>query len=198
MRSRPLAVLAPVLAAASLALLALTGCSVQAEAGPTVSGASVAQTAAKALAAKVGSTPSIDCGNDDIVVVKGKKITCELTDTDGLIYDVAITFTSVKGKTYHIDVKVADTAKNAPTPTVDPGSTPTVKGTDIAQLAAQALSPSLKFTPDISCADEDVKIAVGNTEACRFTDPSGVAHDVTVTITKFDGSNYSIDAKVTD
>jgi len=195
MRSHPLA---PVLAAASLLLLALAGCSVQAEAGPTVSGASVAQTAAKALAAKVGSTPAIDCGNDDIVVVKGKKITCELTDTDGLIYDVAITFTSVKGKTYHIDVKVADTAKNAPTPTVDPGSTPTVTGTDIAQLAAQALSPSLKFTPDISCADEDVKIAVGNTEACRFTEPSGGAHDVTVTITKFDGSNYSIDAKVTD
>lgn len=195
MRSHPLA---PVLAAASLLLVALAGCSVQAEAGPTVSGASVAQTAAKALAAKVGSTPAIDCGNDDIVVVKGKKITCELTDTDGLIYDVAITFTSVKGKTYHIDVKVADTAKNAPTPTVDPGSTPTVKGTDIAQLAAQALSPSLKFTPDINCADEDVKIAVGNTEACRFTDPSGVDHDVTVTITKFDGSNYSIDAKVTD
>jgi len=195
MRSHPLA---PVLAAAFLLLLALAGCSVLTEAGPTVSGASVAQTAAKALAAKVGSTPAIDCGNDDIVVVKGKKITCELTDTDGLIYDVAITFTSVKGKTYHIDVKVADTAKNAPTPTVDPGSTPTVKGTDIAQLAAQALTPSLKFTPDISCADEDVKIAVGNTEACTFTDPSGVAHDVTVTITKFDGSNYSIDAKVTD
>jgi len=195
MRSRSFA---PLLAAASLMLLALVGCSVQAEAGPTVSGASVAQTAAKALAAKVGSTPAIDCGNDDIIVVKNKKITCELTDTDGLIYDVAITFTSVKGKTYHIDVKVADTAKNAPTPTVDPGSTPTVKGTDIAQLAAQALSPSLKFTPDISCADENVKIAVGNTEACTFTDPSGAAHDVTVTITKFDGSNYSIDAKVTD
>jgi len=195
MRAGPFAA---ILAAASLALLALTGCSVQAEAGPTVSGASVAQTAAKALAAKVGSTPAIDCGNDDIVVVKGKKITCELTDTDGLIYDVAITFTSVKGKTYHIDVKVADTAKNAPTPTVDPGSTPTVKGTDIAQLAAEALSPSLKFTPDIACVDEEVKVAVGNTEACTFTDPSGVAHDVTVTITKFDGSNYSIDAKVTD
>lgn len=195
MRSRSLA---PVLAAASLLLIALAACSVHAEAGPTVSGASVAKTAAKALAAQVGSTPSIDCGNDDIIVVKGKKITCELTDTDGLIYDVAITFTSVKGKTYHIDVKVADTAKNAPTPTVDPGSSPTVKGTDIAQLAAQALSPSLTFTPDMTCADDEVKIVVGNTEACRFTDPSGVDHDVTVTITKFDGSNYSIDAKVTD
>ena len=194
MLARPL--FAAVTAAA--AQLILAGCSVSAEAGPTVSGASVAKTAAKALAAQVGSTPAIDCGSDDVVVVKGKKITCELTDTDGLIYDVAITFTSVKGSTYHIDVKVADTAKNAPSPTVDPGSAPTVKGTDIAQLAAEALASSLQFTPDISCVDEDVPIAVGNTEACKFTDPSGVAHDVTVTITKFDGSNYSIDAKVTD
>ena len=151
MRSRPLL---PLLVAASL-LLALAGCSFHAEAGPTVSAASVAKTAAKALAAKVGSTPAINCGSEDIIVVKGKKITCELTDTDGLIYDVAITFTSVKGSTYHIDVKVADTAKNAPSPTVDPGSAPTVKGTDIAKLAAQALAPSLKFTPDISCVDAE-------------------------------------------
>jgi len=180
------------------ALLVFTGCSVQAEAGPTVSGTSVAKTAAQALAEQVGSTPALDCGSDDIIVVKGKKITCELTDTDGLIYDVAVTFTSVKGSTYHIDVKVADTAKNAPTPTVDPGSAPTVKGTDIAQLAAQALTPSLGFAPDISCADDDVPIAVGNTESCGFTDASGADHNVTVTITEFDGSNYSIDAKVID
>ena len=190
----------PLFAAATAvaALLVLAGCSFSAEAGPTVSGASVAKTAAKALAAQVGSTPAIDCGSDDIVVVKGKKITCQLTDTDGLIYDVAITFTSVKGSTYHIDVKVADTAKNAPSPTVDPGSAPTVKGTDIAQLAAEALAPSLKFTPEIGCADDEVPIAVGNTEACGFTDPSGVDHNVTVTITEFDGTNYSIDAKVID
>ena len=193
MRARPFA---PVLAAAAL-LLVLAGCSVHAEVGPTVTAASVAKTAAKALAAKVGTTPSIDCGKDDIIVVKGKKITCELTD-HGLIYDVAITFTSVKGSTYHIDLKVADTAKNAPTPTVDPGSAPTVKGTAIAQLAVQALTPSLKFTPDISCVDEEVPVAVGNTEACKFTDPTGVNHDVTVTITQFDGSHYEIDAKVTD
>ena len=194
MRSHPFV---PLLAAASL-LLVLAGCSFQAEAGPTVSGASVAKTAAKALEAKVGSTPEIDCGTDDIIVVKSKKITCELTDTDGLIYDVAVTFTSVAGSTYHIDVKVADAAKNAPSATVDPGNSPTVKGTDIAQLAAEALAPSLQFTPDISCADEEVPIAVGNTEACTFTDPSGADHDVAVTITQFDGSHYEIDAKVTD
>jgi hypothetical protein len=188
----------PVLAGAAL-LLALAGCSVKAEAGPTVSGASVAKTAAKALEAKVGSLPAIDCGKDDIVVVKGKKITCELTDTDGLIYDVKITFTSVKGSTYHIDVKVADTAKNAPSPTVDPGAdAPTVPGTDIADLAAQALTKQLGSAPDMSCADENVSIAVGNTAACDFTDAAGAHHDVTVTITKFDGSNYTIDAKITD
>ncbi len=193
MHTRPLLV-----TITAAALLILTGCSFTAAAGPTVSGASVAKTAAKALEAKVGSSPAIDCGSDDIIVVKGKKITCELTDTDGLIYDVAITFTSVKGSTYNIDVKVADTAKNAPTPTVDPGGTPTVPGNDIAQLAAEALAPSLTFTPDIRCADENVPIAVGNTEACGFTDPEGVDHNVTVTITKFDGSNYEIDAKVID
>ena len=195
MLTRPL--FATVTAAA--ALLILAGCSVSAEAGPTVSGASVAKTAAKALAAKVGSSPNIDCGSDDIVVVKGKKITCELTDTDGLIYDVAITFTSVKGSTYNIDVKVADTAKNAPSPTVSAGeAAPTVPGTDIAALAAEALTKQLGSAPDISCADENVSIVVGNTAACGFTDATGVSHNVTVTITAFDGSNYTIDAKVTD
>ena len=195
MRTRPFV---PVLAAASL-LLALAGCSFSAEAGPTVSASSVAKTAAKALEAKVGTSPDIDCGSDDIIVVKGKKITCELTDTDGLIYDVAITFTSVKGSTYHIDVKVADTAKNAPSPTVSSGGTaPTVPGTDIADLAAQALTKELGSAPDMSCADENVTIVVGNTAACSFTDASGAFHDVTVTITEFDGSKYTIDAKVTD
>jgi len=195
MLARPL--LATVTAAA--AMLILAGCSVTAEAGPTVSGASVATTAAKALEAKVGSLPAIDCGSDDIIVVKGKKITCELTDTDGLTYDVAVTFTSVKGSTYNIDVKVADTAKNAPSPTVSAGSeAPTVPGTDIADLAAQALTKQLGSAPDMSCADENVSIVVGNTAACGFTDAAGAHHDVTVTISEFDGSNYTIDAKVTD
>jgi len=195
MRSRPFL---PLIAAASL-LLALAGCGATAEAGPTVSGDNVAKTAAKALEAKVGSSPAIDCGSDDIVVVKGKKITCELTDTDGLIYDVAITFTSVKGSTYHIDVKVADTAKNAPSPTVDPGAgAPTVPGTDIADLAAQALTKQLGSAPDMSCADQNVSIVIGNTAACEFTDAAGAHHDVTVTISEFDGTNYTIDAKITD
>jgi hypothetical protein len=198
MRSRPFAPLVGAALTAAALTLALVGCSAHAEVGPTVSGTKLAATAAKALAEKVGSTPDIDCGTDDIIIVKGKKVTCELTDTDGLIYDTVVTFTSVKGSTYHIDVKVADAAKNAPTPTVDPGSSPTVKGTDIAQLAAEALEPSLTFTPDISCADDEVPIAVGNTENCQFTDSTGGVHDVLVTITKFDGSNYSIDAKVTD
>ena len=186
-------------ATAATALLVLAGCSFTAEAGPTTAASKVAETAAKALAAQVGSTPAIDCGTDDIVVVKGKKITCELTDTDGLIYDVAITFTSVKGSTYNIDVKVADTAKNAPSPTVSAGGdAPTVPGTDIADLAAQALTKQLGSPPDMSCDDAQVTIAVGNTAACGYTDAAGAHHDVTVTITEFDGSNYTIDAKVTD
>ena len=195
MRSHPFA---PLLVAASL-LLVLAGCSFQAEAGPTVSGASVAKTAAKALEGKVGSTPDIDCGTDDIIVVKGKKITCDLTDTDGLIYDVAVTFTSVKGSTYHIDVKVADTAKNAQSSTTSAGAAgPTVPGTDIAALAAQALTKQLGSAPDMSCADENVTIVVGNTAACSFTDAAGAFHDVVVTISEFDGSKYTIDAKITD
>jgi hypothetical protein len=187
----------PALAAVSL-LLALAGCTFTAEAGPTTTAEKVAETAAKALEAKVGTRPDIDCGHADIIVVKGKKITCELTDADGLIYDVAVTFTSVKGSVYHIDVKVADTAKNAPSPTIPAGDAPTVPGTDIAALAAQALTKQLGSPPDMSCADATVSIAVGNTAACSFTDASGATHDVTVTITEFDGSNYTIDAKVTD
>ncbi|MEO6532142.1 MAG: DUF4333 domain-containing protein [Pseudolysinimonas sp.] len=187
--------IAPLLAAASL-LVALAGCSLQAEAGSTVAASKVAETAAKALEAKVGTKPKIDCGSADIVLVKGKKITCELTD-QGQVYDVAITFTSVKGTTYHIDVKVADTPKNAPSASAG-ADAPTVTGTDIAALADQALTKQLGSAPNITCAEANVPIVVGNTTACTFTDATGVAHDVTVTISKFDGTNYTIDAKITD
>lgn len=195
MRTRPFA---PVLVAASL-LLVVAGCSVHSEAGPTTSASSVASTAAKALKASVGSLPDINCGTGDIVVVKGKKITCELTDTDGRVYDTTITFTSVKGATYHLDVKVADTPKNDPSPTVSAGdAAPTVPGLDIAALAAKALTAQLGSAPEISCDDANVSIVIGNTAACGFTDAAGAFHDVTVTISKFDGTNYTIDAKVTD
>ena len=193
MRARPFA---PVFVAAAL-LLALAGCG-SAEAGPTVAADQVAATAAKALEAKIGTKPDIDCGSHDIVVVKGTKITCELTDADGLSYDVAVTFASVTGSDYHINVKVADAPKNAPHPTAtaDTGGAPTVAGTDIAELAASALAGELGFSPQISCADTEVPIVVGGTESCRFSDSEGADHAVTVTITEFDGSHYAIDAKV--
>jgi predicted small lipoprotein YifL len=193
MRFRPFV---PVLVAASL-LLALAGCG-STGAGPTVSADKVAATAARALEAKVGTKPDIDCGSHDIIVVKGKKITCELTDTDGLSYDVAVTFASVTGSDYRINVKVADAPNNAPHPTAtaDTGGAPTVPGTDIAVLAASALAGELGFSPRISCADSEVPIVVGGTESCRFSDSEGADHAVTVTITEFDGSHYTIDAKV--
>ena len=186
--------------AISAAALLLTGCSVHAEAGPTVSASKVATTAEDALEKKVGARPDIDCGSKDIILVNGKSITCDLTDpSSGQSYDVKITFSKVQGSTFHIDTKVAQTPKSTRTgggskPSATPGAV-TVPGTTIASLAANALTGQLGFTPDIVCADDRVPISPGSVANCSYS-AQNVEHDVQVTITDFDGENYKINAKI--
>lgn len=188
---------------AATAALLLSGCSgfsltpqVQ-----TVKADDLANTAEKALEAKVGSRPDIDCGKDPIPLKVKSSVTCVLTDPESkLEYDVVITFTKVKPDGhYTIDFKVADSPNNAPSPTVSPteGGAPTVTGDDIAALVVQALTPKLGFPPVVSCPDPTVEIVVDNQAYCQFTDDSG-SHDVEVTITTFDPNTgqYSINAKV--
>lgn len=74
--------------------------------------ADLAELAEDALEAKIGSRPDIDCGEDSIVVTKDKQVTCLLHDpASGKQYDATVTFTSVEGEKYSIDVQVASEAK---------------------------------------------------------------------------------------
>ncbi|MFG3339962.1 DUF4333 domain-containing protein [Glycomyces sp. NPDC048151] len=93
---------------AALAVAALAACTFGT---PTVPADELADTAEGALEEEVGQRPEIDCGGEDIEVVEGEDVTCVLTDpASGTEYDTVITFTSVDGTDFEIDVQVADTA----------------------------------------------------------------------------------------
>ncbi|CAN5320156.1 hypothetical protein BH11ACT3_BH11ACT3_03580 [soil metagenome] len=160
----------------------------------------VAKTSEDALEKEVGTRPDIDCGQDPIPLKVNTDITCVLTDpTTELEFDIVITFTKVEsdGK-YALDLQVADAPNNAPEPTVeptDPDAAPTVTGDDIAGLVVQALTPGLGFVPAVSCPEQVVQVVIDNTTYCSYDDDAG-SHDVEVTITSFDGSNYEISAQV--
>ncbi len=99
---------APALALASAALVVLSACSV--DPSYVVSGSDLATTAEDALEAQVGARPSVDCGTDDIPLVKGTTVDCVLTDpATGDRYDAPVTIQSVDGANYTIGVSVADT-----------------------------------------------------------------------------------------
>jgi hypothetical protein len=189
--------LSAVVAGAAAALL-LSGCSFSLTPQiPEVAGSDVATVVEDKLEEQVGTRPDVDCGNNDVQLEVGNKLTCVLTDPgSGLEYDVVITFTEVKGTEYAFDFKVADSPNNPPEPTVDP-SAPTVSGADIAALVVTALSPSLPVPPQVSCPEPEVTIAVDNVTYCSYDDESG-SHDVEVTITSFDpeAGNYTINAAV--
>ncbi|MEU5153109.1 hypothetical protein [Glycomyces sp. NPDC021274] len=58
----------------------------------------------------MGQRPEIDCGEEDIEVVEGESVTCLLTDpSTGSEIDTTVTFETVDGTEYSLDVQVADT-----------------------------------------------------------------------------------------
>lgn len=202
MRARSLS-LVPV-ALGALALLAGCTFSVGQPTAPTIDPEHVATTAADALEKESGVRPEIDCGDEPILLEKGREVVCLLVDpVAGLEYDAVITFTDIAadGSRYSIDVAVADVPNNAPEPTVepepDPGDAPTVSGDDIAALAIQALTPELGFVPQIRCPEAEVAIVVGNTTYCSYDDDAG-SHDVEVEITDYNAAEgtYRITARV--
>jgi hypothetical protein len=180
-RSRSLTVV-PVAAAALL----LAGCtfSVGLDTAPTVPASEIESAAAGVLENQSGVRPDIDCGDDDIPVEEGRAVTCLLVDPiAGLEFDVVMTFVDVDFPHYFLDIKVADTANNAPRPTAAPGAS--VPIADIEALAIQALSTTLGFVPEVSCAGDEVEIVVGTTVDCSYPGPDGDV-DAVVTITEFD------------
>ena len=184
------------IAAASIALLAACG-----TATLTAQAEDIATTAENALEEQVGSRPEIDCGTGEIELKVDLVVDCVLTDpATGEQFEAPVTIEAIEGSTYTVGVKVGDAPINAPDPepTVepDPSGNPTVPGDDIAALAAGALEPVLGFLPELACPEAQVQIVVGNTTFCSFDDEDGVAHDVRVDITEFDGSTYAINAEV--
>ncbi|WP_026929676.1 DUF4333 domain-containing protein [Glycomyces tenuis] len=84
----------------------------QAGSGEAIPAASIAEAAADALEAEVGSRPDIDCGDVDIVPENGRTVYCTLTDpADGAEYETTVTFTGVEGDTWSVDVSVASEPK---------------------------------------------------------------------------------------
>lgn len=98
--------------AAVLGIVTLSACSVSASANLTVTPGKVATEAEEALEKVVGSRPEVDCGDEQVDLVDGTVVACELTDpTTGSRYDTAVTLSEVDGTSFHIDVDVAEEPK---------------------------------------------------------------------------------------
>ena len=190
MRSRSL--VAAAVAAAAGMLLAGCTFSVGLDTTPTVDAGEIEESAASALEDQTGVRPEIDCGEEPIPVAEDRTVTCLLVDpVAGLEFDVVITFHDVDGDEYFMDIRVADVAANAPEPTAEPGAS--VPISDLEALAIQALSTTLEYVPEVTCAGDRVTIVVGTTVECSYPSPEGVV-DAVVTITEYDADagSYAI------
>jgi len=182
-RSVPLAASA---AFAVAALLALAGCAASRPAPATSTRpADLAATVARSL---TYPAQLIDCGVRKVPVVAGGTARCRLTEVDE-VYAVTVRFSKVTGTSYAFDASVA---KKPESTLKRPGS---VRGEAVAQLAAQALAPRIGFTPQLACADRQVPLTVGFVERCTFPAEGGT-HVAEVTVSRWDGTDYSVTAKV--
>jgi len=176
-------------AVAAVALLAaavlLAGCAAAPVPTTTTAPSRLAATVAASLKYPA---PLLECGTAKIAVRAGGVARCRLTQVDE-VYPVTVRFSSVKGTAYRFDARVA----SAPSRTL---RTPrSVGGDAVAQLAAQALAPKIGFSPEVTCADSQVPLTVGFVERCAFSADDG-QHAAEVTVSAWDGSTYSVTAKV--
>lgn len=75
----------------------------------------------------------------------------------------------------------------------------TVSASEVADTAAKALSDQLGIDrlPEMDCGADSVDLVVGEVVDCVLTDPVTTSRFATeVTITKVDGTRYSLDAQV--
>lgn len=106
MSRRPLRTLLASLGVAAVSAALLSGCTVTA--GLTVGPDTVANAAADALEAEVGTRPEVDCGSDAIDLKENQKTLCVLTDPNtGSEFDTTVTLVDVDGKTFGVTVEVA-------------------------------------------------------------------------------------------
>lgn len=178
---------------AAVAVLAtLSGCSfvVGLDRAPTVPADELAARAAAELQAPGGELPQMDCGDEPVPVEVDGTVDCVVTDpATGLEYDVLLTFESLVDDEYSFRIARSDLPRDAPDSEGQPGAT--VPIADIEALAVSALAPQFETLPIVECEGDEVVLEVGAQVACRITTEDGVA-DGTVTITSFDGSQYSI------
>ncbi len=98
---------------AGVSLAVLTGCSFSAGVNLTVPATAVADAAAGALEAEIGTRPEMDCGTDQVDLVNDTVVDCELTDPDtGSVFDAPVTIKDVDGTNYTVAVQVADAPKS--------------------------------------------------------------------------------------
>jgi len=198
----------------ALALLGLAACT--AEAGPTVSGAELADLAADALEKETGSRPGLDCGDDSIIVTQDKEVDCVATSTEtGDEYDATVTFTDVDGTDYKISVQVASEPNGAASeaPASEPAENDTsapaadansivVPATDFAAAVADAVAEEWGAGNDIDCGSAATRtLYEGAIHSCVLNDVStDAAYTITITITSIDveASTFNFEAKVDD
>ena len=136
-------------------VIGLTGCTFSANF--TVSADKIAELAASALEDQYPDLgrPELDCGDDSADIVVGEQVDCVLTDpSNGSELDAVVIITEVDGTNYSIDVQVADV------PSIE-SENYTVPSSDLAELAAGALTEPLGFTPEITCDPADVPLVEG-------------------------------------
>ncbi|WP_430591997.1 DUF4333 domain-containing protein [Humidisolicoccus flavus] len=182
----------------------------------TVSPETLEQQAFDALEAEYGTTPALDCGNDQIDLVDGAVVECGLT-FEGAEYDALITISNVQGTSYNINVEVpgwdggvggASEPSATPTETQEPapsseaagGESVSVYPYELAALAADALEPEYGARPTVVCNDESqIEIFAGTTLECDLIEAkTGAKGIATITVTSVEGNKYSIDVNVVD
>ncbi|PZF57341.1 hypothetical protein DEJ23_07595 [Curtobacterium sp. MCSS17_008] len=91
---------------------ALAGCTVSASAERTVSPPRFEASVADALEQEVGQRPEVDCGTDDVELVEGNTVHCDIgAEGDTTVYDSTVEVRDVDGSRYSVRVEVAEQPK---------------------------------------------------------------------------------------
>lgn len=185
--------------ATAVLVLALSACSFSASL--TVPASRVADAAENALEQQIGSRPDIDCGDDDVKLIDGTVVDCELTDpATGSVFDTTVTISNVDATKYSVDVQVADEPQGGA-----PSSGPTDTATDAAAETLTVTSQELGDTASgslegqigantIVCPGGSQDIYTGFTITCTLI-VGGDQQDATITITDADPTtgHYALD-----
>lgn len=173
----------------ALAVVALSGCTVQAN--PAIPASEVEALAAEALTEQWGAEPEIDCGEKNVDLVEGTTVDCTANNPNsGLDYPATVTITDVDGSKYSIDVVVGAAIADEEESTSD---APTVDAANLAGVAADALEGELGYRPGVDCGTEPIAIVLDDTIECVATGDDGVDYAAEILVTDVTDTGYDID-----